>query len=329
MTKKIEINSLILKQIANRYEAIEFGKLSTGQRNYGIIDSAVPYEEYYSLKYNEGYYKFPPGCIAISEPIAKRYNLPRLHISELCTIFGHTKTSIKKILTEVKKKNIDLGMIGFGGTGTNFFHWLSEMAEWTNTNRIFKRFYIYDNDFFDSVNLLRVPFVLKQKKDITHLLPKVHYCNDYAGIATQFNKIQENLTPKNLTKNMIYYGAPDLETRKIMHENNVAFIAATHRDNACMLSLRPEIDTELQIETYGKISLSIFFLNHLKMTISFLEYLASDISLKEMETTTKTILEYDFAEENEEMIIHGTRIGGRTIYPITANKDNRAIMEVA
>ena len=253
-------------------------------------------------------------------------NVPQLHISELVGIYGYTKTSIAKILNNAKKKQFKICVIGYGGTGTNFLHWLSKMAEWTNVNKIFEDMVIADDDYFDSINLLRVPFILPEKDGIKK---KIEYFNDYANIARIVFKQDKNVDATNLYNKHIHYGAPDLETRKMLDVERVPFIAATHRDNACALMQRPHLDTELMVETYGKIALTPFFLNHIRMTISFLEHLGKDTTtLESLSGPEESILDYDFVKANTEFVNDGGRISGRTLYPVIATHSNRIDIEI-
>ena len=306
--------------MAHRYDFIEYEYLKPSQKGFGIIDSIYP-NELWKKESNLLASSLKTGVVAISEKVSKDLGVPQLHISDLVSFFGYNKTNISKILLSVKKKNFDILVLGFGGTGTNFIHWMSKMAEWTNIHHIFGRMIVADNDFFDSTNLLRVPFILPEKA--SKILRKVMYFTDYAKIAKNSIKSHDFVNEKNLNINYIYYGAPDLETRKMLHEKKVPFIAATHRDNACALMLRPEMDTDLMVETYGKIALTPFFMNHIRMTIAFLEYLGhDDTTFESMQGEEKSIFNFDFAEAHKDEIENGTRIGGRTVYPIIANKDN-------
>ncbi|RLA58085.1 MAG: hypothetical protein DRQ78_12715 [Epsilonproteobacteria bacterium] len=202
------------------------------------------------------------------------------------------------------------------------------MAEWANINRIFEDLIISDNDYFDSVNLLRVPFILPELEG-NAIYKKVYYFKDYANISRYIYLQQKNVNEGNLNRDHIHYGAPDLETRQMLHEQKIAFIAATHRDNACALMQRPELDTELMVETYGKIALTPFFMNHIRMTISFMEYLGHpDTTLDTLKGEEKSILTYDFVEENKEMITGGARISGRTMYPVVPDNLNTLDIEI-
>ena len=54
-------------------------------------------------------------------------------------MLGYTKTDIGKILQAVKNRELQCILIGLGGTGSNFIHWLYEMSEWTGKTEIFTK----------------------------------------------------------------------------------------------------------------------------------------------------------------------------------------------
>ncbi len=327
MKKTVNINNIILKQLKHRYELVVYNGLTSNQKSYGIIDSIYPYEKIVEEIRGGNVIKGRAGCMAISERVAKETQVPQMHISDLVAIFGYSKANIRDILMNVKKKKFELLVIGYGGTGTNFLHWFSKMAEWVNINRILNDLVLVDDDKFDSINLLRVPFILPEVKNGRR--NKINYFKDYAHISRETYISNKRATRRNLYRDHIYYGAPDLETRKMLDEEKIAFVAATHRDNACALMLRPELDTELMVETYGKIGLTPFFLNHIKMTISFLEYLGhEDTTMESMKGKEKSILKYDFVEANKDFCDNGGRFGNRTIYPVIPNEYNTTDIEI-
>ncbi len=201
------------------------------------------------------------------------------------------------------------------------------MAVSANINKIFADVVVADADDFDSVNLFRVPFILKEHMNKT--IKKVDFWEDYAHLGRRYYKMNTFIKQDNLYSNHIHYGAPDLETRKMLVDKKVPFIAATHRDNACGLMLNPELDTELMVETYGKITLTPFFLNHIKMTLSFMEYLGKDnTTIETMKGKEEIILKYDFAEENKDFIENGKRLNGRTVYPVMSTALNTVDIDI-
>ena len=75
--------------------------------------------------------------------------------------------------------------------------------------------------------------------------------------------------------NTIIYGAPDISAR--VHMTNAGhFISATHASDSCNIFINPHQDTEIQVESYGMIQLTVFFMNQLRMAIRLLEILSQD-----------------------------------------------------
>lgn len=91
--------------------------------------------------------------------------------------------------------------------------------------------------------------------------------------------------------NRVYYGAPDIATRQAMSEANLNLITATHGDDDASLILNPVNQSDLQVESYGMIKLTTFFMNQIRLAIGLLELLASDQDLSER---NKKILDFSF-----------------------------------
>jgi hypothetical protein len=91
--------------------------------------------------------------------------------------------------------------------------------------------------------------------------------------------------------NKIFYGAPDIATRQAMSEANLKLITATHGDDDASLILNPVNQSDLQVESYGMIKLTTFFMNQIRLAIGLLELLASDQDLSER---NKKILDFSY-----------------------------------
>lgn len=106
----------------------------------------------------------------------------------------------------------------------------------------------------------------------------------------------ESIRPLPSNNNTVYYGAPTIESREMFALiPNMKFVSATHGDNDCQLYIRPPQDSSLQVESYGMINLSVFFMNQLKMTIEFLDFLSQ--ADNESFNESRMILDYSFAKE--------------------------------
>ena len=329
MKKKININDLIFEKIKFRYELFDLRSVRLRAVNQKLLlDSFYSHMicKEIATPSNDGLFgkgQYEQNGYCISPRIASDINGRTLHISELVSMLGYTKTDISKLFQSVKTKGLDIVLIGLGGTGSNFLHWMYEMAEWTGKENIFYSIRAYDNDNYDIPNMLRVPFEpsfntkdfsAKKAKTIPKKFELLASINTYKP-----ENLTETITNKRsftgslpLT-NTIIYGAPDIESRAWLKECPYTFIAATHRDSEFSLVENPAVDNDLMMETYGKINLSKFFLNHLTMTIKFLE------SIRDRETSyggtdEETIIRANFDEMYAEQLNSGFKAGAKKLY---------------
>ena len=269
-------------------------------------------------------------------------------------MLGYKKQDIKTLLDTVKAKKIDISLLGLGGTGMNFFHWAEELCHFVNTINIFKSVVVFDYDRVDLTNLFRFPRVINPSSSYQNAdfgMYKISMIPNKTVLADRLDKSTHKITAGSLgiirTKesdkngkaisllettytlnsnyiNTVFYGAPDIATREmILNYKNLKFVSATHGNDDCQLYIRPEQDGSIQIESYGMINLSVFFMNQLKMTIGFLELLASDTDL----TQTQSVMEYSFAKEYSNGRI--SKAGLNRTYNFPINTSNFLDQEVA
>ncbi len=341
--KQIQINDIIFEKIKFRYHFLTESRM--GYRNArpkALVDSFYPawiarkiineQDDGRDITTGEGY--------AISERVAQDLNSKKLHISELITMLGYTKTDIGKILQAAKNKEVNLVLVGLGGTGSNMLNWTYEMSQWVGKERIFNRLKLFDDDEFDIPNMLRIPFIpqfstesLNAKK--TNTIPK-----KFQLIATRTELFSHRLNQEwisdrtaqtlGLYRETIIYGAPDIGTREFLTSLPYTFMAATHRDNEYSIVENPSVDNDLMMETYGKINLTMFFLNHLSMTIDFLKHIGqrtTPYGLQENGTQVEneTIVRNDFGEAFKAELAGGFKAGAKKLY--VANEE-RSVIEI-
>lgn len=342
MQKQIKINNILFTQIENRYHFLHRDRY--GIRTFGgklIVDSFYPQ---YVCREIANVRQPSLGAVknsyAISDRIAKELGCKQIHISELITMLGFTKTDISKLLQGVKNKGLNIILVGIGGTGSNFLYFMHKMTEWVGKDEIFVSVSAYDADKYDVPNMLRIPFIPKLPGNFTNGPQKVVSIPPELKLLSRlFSSNHVNFLPQTLTslvasrsvekKNTILYGAPDMATREWMSNSDFTFIAATHKDNEYSLIENPEIDQDLIIETYGKINLSMFFMNHLSMTIRFLEELRDRTEpfgtypgpVKEdgspgelIKRMNHTIDSQDFMVKHEQKMLTGFKAGAKKLY---------------
>ncbi len=295
-------------QIRTRYGLIDRPK--QGLSNI-VIDSYFPY---FLCKYSGDYAairageKIPNSAVAISPLISEALHVRRLPLLQLCRILGYTLEEIKKLLLQVKKKEINFIFVGAGGTNMNTAAWLLELCDMTSVYGLFANTSIFEKESIEFSNMLRFPLSSSRYAESTTHARKLTLI---APLVKKLSKKEPTLHDHFLTfsedgrayqahsscfeqgvikKNTVMYGAPAVEDR-----NNLAgggpLICATHADTSCSVWLNPKQDENIQVETYGIIQLGSFFVNQLKLAISLLELLGSDQDLLEPD---KHIMDYTF-----------------------------------
>ena len=336
MKKTIQINNHIFEKIKFRYHLMDTGSIHNRTvMGRMLLDSFYPYGLATVITGRRTEMITPGGSrdgYCISERVSRDMNARKLHISELVSMLGYTKTDITKLLQAAKNKEYNVALVGLGGTGSNFLHWMYEMCEWTGKKGIFQTITAFDDDSFDVPNMLRIPFI-PEFNSTNFTAKKVACIPKRYGISSsgRFKQYNRRMTTDDLkatitgyATNTVVYGAPDIGTREWLSAHNYGFIAATHRDNEFSLVENPDVDNDLMMETYGKINLSMFFLNHLTMTIEFLKHLSTR---EETFTTTdatknREILRANFAGMYEDQLEQGFKAGAKKLFAISENEQN-------
>jgi len=326
MKKQIPLNHLIFEKIKFRYDFTDINRVHDRViRSKLLLDTFYPLTLAREISYPiNGVLKLPANQnidgYAISERVSEDLSCKKLHISELVTMLGYTKTDISKLLQAVKNKEFMITLVGLGGTGSNFIHWMYQMSEWTGKSRIFQTIHAYDDDDFDIPNMLRIPFI-PEFKAANQTAKKVDCIpRKFEDLTFRWYTHSKRLEDTDMTQSKaghvnrtIIYGAPDIATRAWLSASTYTFIAATHRDSEFSLVENPAVDDELMMETYGKINVSKFLLNHLTMTIKFLEHLR-DRDRPCGTTEEHSILRANFDEIYQEQLTAGFKAGSKKLY---------------
>ena len=332
MNKRIWANYELFNSIKFRYYHPSMNNsLPMKMKQKMIVDSYYPYTILKNIK-NHGIGElsrvmennFVDGY-AISELVSNDLGIKKLHISDLATMLGYTRTDITKMLSAIKREPNTLVLVGYGGTGSNFMHFLHEMCAWTGVNEVFKNIEIYDDDVLEVPNVIRMPYIPEMHRhndpEKVYYIPK-RFSNTtrkltmYAakldarrieGIRTGFNKSR-----------LIFYGAPDMETRELLQSIDVTFVAGTHQESRFALRKNPVVDRDLILEAYGKINLSAFFIGQLKMTIEFLMMFNSI----ELSNDEQELLAFDFYTMFSDECYKGFKSGKKKLYLVTPAMQN-------
>ncbi len=280
-----------------------------------IIDTLVPSATIQSLNNQHLNVDIPENAVALTQSASDFFNVRQLSIEEAIELTGNKVEDIVKTIKAVKKKNFNLLLIGFGGSGTSFDYWGRKLVELAKEEDVFNIVFAFDDDELDTTNMPRIPFSItkNETKKVKH----------FPSSEVRFNSNEENegeshsvfdmekaiglvdsktakkifskealekyadiIYPEEdgnktdqLAHKTIAYGAPDIADREWIGKI-MPFYSATHRDNRCSLVMNPTGEAELMVETYGKINVGTFALNQLSMVIEFFK----DIAKKSKDT---------------------------------------------
>lgn len=307
-------SSYLLEQIRNRYAF--FDRPTSGLFNI-IIDNYAP-KLMYITNLNQASVRdqlnLPKTIYTISPWFAQYFGAQQVPSEQLCRILGYSLKDLKNLVTKVKRKSYTVTFIGYGGTVVNTIHWLTEIMKITQSVNLFKQIEIFEPDNIEISNLLRFPknpYIENNAATFNYGSSKLRLLsNDELSLLSRSkpyirsNKIDGNsiygsrnaITDYRgeINNNHIFYGAPNLETRASF-EGKGHFISATHNGNDAHLWLNPTQDCDLQVESYGLIQLTPFFMNQLRLAIGFLETLSSDDF--DPKGPEQLLLEYSFDGE--------------------------------
>ena len=330
MNKQIQINDLIFEKVKFRYDFYYVGRVPARTRNRLFVDTFYPFLLAQSITDKKaGVPQFSQGSTdghAISERVAQDLGTKHVHISELITMLGYTKTDISKILQAAKNKEMNIALVGLGGTGSNFLHWMYEMSQWTGKAQIFNQIKSFDDDVYDVPNMLRIPFIPEYLDTTAEPLKTRCIPRKFNSLGRSWRMMSRKMTASDMTQNTlgrknvsVIYGAPGIETRQFLSDSEFTFFAATHRDGEYSIVENPDVDNDLMMETYGKINLSKFFLNHLSMTIDFLKYIGNTDREYETQNKNVEIVRNDFDDQFKEQLVDGFKAGAKRMFIVSGD----------
>ena len=308
-------NDYLMEQIRTRYAF--FDRPTSGLSNI-IIDNYAP-KLMYNTRFNQrdlNRITLPKTIYAISPWFAQYFGAQQVPTEQLCRILGYDVKALKQLVTKVKRHNYSISFVGYGGTNVNTIHWLTEIMKITQSVNLFNFIEIFEPEQLEISNLLRFP----KNPYIENNIPGIYVPNasklalldpseisllsrGKANISTsRINGTQLHHNSKGshydspsrrykVKNNHIFYGAPTIDTRDSFKDSG-HFISATHNGNSAHLWLNPTQDSDLQVESYGLIQLTPFFMNQLRLAIGLLEILAEGTT--DFKEVDKLLLEYSF-----------------------------------
>lgn len=298
VTHTYTFEQYMAEQLRSRYAFIDRPTYSLSNV---VLDTYLPRYLYkHNMKSNIHELEYIPStAVAISPLVAKMLGCKQMELEQMIRFLGYTKKQIKDLLLKVKARDLEFVFVGAGGGGINKAHWLSHMARMSNINYLFKRVHVYDADSAEVSNLFRLPIdpstvatsgriklniirpyinhLSKLKPELTHSFiaqdDEINYSN-YPSTVFDHEGHREDRTVRT-RDNFILFGGPDLESRQNL-SNCGSYLASSHSNNDCSIYLNPTQDLNIQIESYGMIQLSPFFMNQLRASIELLTILSDD-----------------------------------------------------
>jgi len=132
------------------------------------------------------------------------------------------------VLQSTKINRHKLILLGYGGSGSNFLHWVYEMAEWTGKTDIFKTITVIDNDILDVTNLFRIPYIPEQREFSN--IEKIYTIPlRFRKLSPRFMEMHEKIIDMEQFKRTfsmdthVVYTAADLQTRQAMNETEIPY----------------------------------------------------------------------------------------------------------
>lgn len=273
------IDKYIRDGIRHRY----LTDIGVGKRYSGVIcDTLAPTYMADDLPIDDN------GVLTISPFLAKMMGTSSIPFNKFLSIADINMKLVKENFKKIKKKNMDIVIVGYGGMNLNVVHFMSLLAYRVGVDQPFNFLCAMDKDFVSTDNLPRF------YKDLTGLkfemfdrLRKV-YTFDEKNLAksilvdTEFidNQYLEYL--KRELENPVFFGAPDFDTRKMLEDEN--FLFAGHGGDSVVLYKNPKVDSDLTSETYGTVNLASFFINILKVTEATISELANGVENRDIDT---------------------------------------------
>lgn len=246
--------------------------------------------------------------------IAKILNCRTVTMDMFMDLFNVNKFELRDKIIKIKEKQINLLMIGLGGTMSNFCYFMNELAKEFKLDNLFNLITLYEQDQLELSNIFRIPldyvtpifYNTEQhtreaniNSDYIKKIPFKSYMllnckNLYANLKLNFSNFK--IFSEELSDFNYIIGSPDISTRvKLTNLEGLNFICPLHYNNELVVLTNPSVEEdELMSETYGSIHLSYFFMNMFKMTLTII-----DLMLKDELNQNETVLNYSSKEDLE------------------------------
>jgi hypothetical protein len=227
----------------------------------------------------------------------------------------HNLRPTKEDFQKIRDKNIKLCVVGYGGAMINILYnmylWAMELSE----TRIFDRIIVFDKDDIDFSNIPRIGksiafnYLPTLVMNTDSSFPEINTVKKVSLITVEkelskqrkiitFSQWLQDEHVKTLNdKGYTMIGAPTLETRTMLRNNNADFYFIGHAGYEVEITYQPEITSGLTVETYGSIDIPVLLINLQLATAALIKQLASD----EQPTSNQKLFDFDLKTEKEKL----------------------------
>lgn len=217
-------------------------------------------------------------AVTISPTLATWIGTSSMPFNKLIYISQIDMKKFKEDMKKLKEKRVKFASIGYGGLSINVLHFMSLLAYRVGVNDVFEELHIFEDDNISASNMIRF------YKDMwRHAVPR-------GAIVSKLDLFDEENLASNITlhkyrldedsiaalkekENVIFFGAPDFETRKLLEGEK--FLFAGHQGDGVILVKSPVVDELLTRESYGTINMTSFFINMMVVTAAIVDTLAN------------------------------------------------------
>lgn len=259
----------------------------------------------------------PTNAVFISESIGGMFGGHVLPFESLLAMLNVKMADIKKSLLALKKKEMNLVLIGYGGYSINTLDFLYRLCIKFGITDLFNHISIFESDNITFSNIMRIYPTQLYMTPVDNTPHKFGLIKEsYDGVlSSDINCVLQNFDAAVYTeyykdKDVVYLGAPDFDTRMLLV--NEKFLFGGHAGDEVALISRPLINAELTTESYGTINPTTLLLNLLRAAVELPAVLCAtdfpenqvlfDYNVKEAyrKGELKTSLNFLFKEEVEQ-----------------------------
>lgn len=214
--------------------------------------------------------KMPTNAVFISNTIASMYNGEVVSFEYLLKVLKINLKTLKASFEELKKADLNLILIGYGGYSINTLEFLYQIAVRLGITDLFKTLTIFEDDNLTYTNCLRMYPDMTKSASIDNAMPKLSLIDrdhKYDGVLSskiilhRTKLTKDDFETRLKGKRVVFLGAPDFDTRKFLEDGEANFIFGGHSGDEVSLINRPHVNADITVETYGTINPTTLFMN--------------------------------------------------------------------